>query len=569
MQFSGPSLTAEAPPADGMEMGPRSAPAAPEDGAEDFDHFISSAPRSGGAESPDSSSPAAAGSAVASGRRSAKAADGSSDPTSPATTPDRPAVPGRAADSASRDPGRRRRSAGDSPAPAAVPAPVLSAAAVAAPLDSAAAPLSAFLVGALMPGSAELLSSSLAPAVRNAAAPDQGGAPMAAPLPANISTPAAAASSARDAGPSAPSAPCLSPVLPVPSAPSAQSSPSAPPAATAEATAVSVADSVPALRRPRGAGECGGDRLGRASAREGPRARPFAGDRSLPDGRARGAPTAAASANPAAAPTDTAAPAPALSGNRPGASVEKFAAPAPLGPEALKPIVGDLEKKLLTPDDEKAVGHTPVVGTVSAEPGPAMTTFNFLHAATFIQGFADRVSSVQAAQTPAGFSIPSAPAAAAAAPVTVPGAPEAVAAVMKLIQAQANQSQGGVSAVNLSFKFGDDDLSVRVAWRDGIVQTQFHTDSDELRAALAGEWQSMAAAPASRALPLAAPVFSSSSDSTSASGDESRQSAQSGFGRDWGQSDGGPASAPLVPSGPVAPRQPPSLVAAGRLHAFA
>jgi hypothetical protein len=140
---------------------------------------------------------------------------------------------------------------------------------------------------------------------------------------------------------------------------------------------------------------------------------------------------------------------------------------------------------------------------------------------------------------------------------------------MKLIQAQANQSQGGVSSVNLSFKFGNDDLSVRVAWHDGVVQTQFRTNSDELRAALAGEWQTMSAAPASRALPLAAPVFSSNPDSPSASGDESRQSAQSGPGREWGQADGGSASAPLIPSGPSSPRRPPPLVAAGRLHAFA
>jgi hypothetical protein len=198
-----------------------------------------------------------------------------------------------------------------------------------------------------------------------------------------------------------------------------------------------------------------------------------------------------------------------------------------------------------------------------------MTTSSFLHAATFLQGVADRSTSVQASQTSGGVSSSAIPAPAAAAPLAASGAPEAVAAVMKLIQAQANQSQGGVSAVNLSFKFGDDDLSVRVAWRDGIVQTQFRTDSDELRAALAGEWQTMSAAPASRALPLATPVFSSSSDSASASGGESRQSAQSGFGRDWGQSDGGSAAAPLVPSGPVSPRRPPPLVAAGRLHAFA
>ena len=195
-----------------------------------------------------------------------------------------------------------------------------------------------------------------------------------------------------------------------------------------------------------------------------------------------------------------------------------------------------------------------------------MTSYAPFHAATFLQDTADRSAVTETLPATAGSSPTTA---ASPATPTVPGAPEAVAAVMKLIQAQANQSQGGVSSVNLSFKFGDDDLSVRVAWHDGVVQTQFRTTSDDLRAAIAGEWQAMAAAPASRSLTLAAPVFSSSADSFSGPGDEPGQSTQSGQGRDWGQSDAGPASAPLIPAGPVAPRRPPTLAAAGRLHAFA
>jgi len=554
MQFSGPSLTAEAPPADGMEMGPRGAPAAPDDGQENFDHFISPAPRSRGPEGQDSSSPAGAdspdqpGNSAPSGRRSGKAADGPPDSAPVAASPDQPEAPAVATDSASRDPSRRRRSASDAPVPPAVASPVPSAAGAAVPVDPTAPSPSAFLVGAWTQGSAELLSSSLAPAVRNAAVPDEGGVPAATNSLPDVPGPGVAAFSAAAAG------------QPVPTTPTASASSVADSAGNPVAAPADAALPLNALEATPGAPQ---PARGRGPARS------PAADRSRSD---EPAPAAGAPANPAAAPavtaaTMTSAPTPTPAGARPGASAEKFAAPAPLGPEALKPIVSDLQKKLLTPDDEKAARPTPAVGTAGANPGPAMTTSSFLHAATFIQGFVDRVGSAQAAQTPAGFSSSSVPAAATAAPVTIPGASEAVAAVMKLIQAQANQSQGGVSAVNLSFKFGDDNLSVRVAWRDGIVQTQFRTDSDELRAALAGEWQTMAAAPASRALPLATPVFSSSSDS--ASGDESRQSAQSGFGREWGQSDGGSASAPLVPSGPVSPRRPPPLVAAGRLHAFA
>lgn len=524
MQFSGPSLTAEAAPADGMELGPRAAPAAPDDAPKDFDQVFSSAPGSRGARDPDASAPAdanqpaATGSAAAPGRPPAGPADASADSSATAPATDQADSASRAPDSTMRDPGRRRRGAGSLPVPAADSPTVASAAT--APLDPAVPPPDSLLVGAWAPAGGELLSSSLAPAVRNAATPDEGGAPAAPTAPPGIPGLAVAAPST----PAAAAELSLASALPL-------------------AAPTTPAGSIPARKDARPAA------TGRTPA-----------DEQVTD-------PAALSASPATARVAPTAPGISPGPRHPDGTAEKFAAPAPLATAAMKSAAGDSEKKMLTIDGEKIAEHTSAVGTVSAEPAAAMTTTSFLHAATFLQGVADRVSSVQASQTTAPVSAPATTA--PAAPLTAAGAPEAVAAVMKLIQAQANQSQGGVSAVNLSFKFGDDSLSVHVAWRDGIVQTQFRTDSDELRAALAGEWQSMSAAPAGRALPLAAPVFSSSSDSASASGDESRQSAQSGFGRDWGQSDGGPASAPLVPSGPFAPRRPPTLVAAGRLHAFA
>ncbi len=148
---------------------------------------------------------------------------------------------------------------------------------------------------------------------------------------------------------------------------------------------------------------------------------------------------------------------------------------------------------------------------------------------------------------------------------------EAVAAVIKLVEAQASRAQGVVSSVNLSFKFGEDDLSVRVQWQGGVVQTQFRTNAPELNEAIANEWQAMASANTGRPLSLAAPEFSVGDNSQTASGSgDSRQSSQSGFSDSDGSASGsGPASPPPIPSGSAGPRRPTPLIAASRLHAFA
>jgi hypothetical protein len=90
----------------------------------------------------------------------------------------------------------------------------------------------------------------------------------------------------------------------------------------------------------------------------------------------------------------------------------------------------------------------------------------------------------------------------------------AVETVLALVDSQRNQpGQGGL--VNLNFKFGQDDLSVRVQLRGGEIRTQFRTDSPELRAVLASEWRSASPAAGSGALRLTEPEFVPASASTS------------------------------------------------------
>ncbi len=85
-------------------------------------------------------------------------------------------------------------------------------------------------------------------------------------------------------------------------------------------------------------------------------------------------------------------------------------------------------------------------------------------------------------------------------------------------------------AVTLKFTVSGVDLGVHVELRGENVHTTFRTDSPELRAALAQEWNHVAAAQAGdRASRLAEPVFTSNHNTSSVSA-HSNGSAQSDFG---------------------------------------
>lgn len=102
-------------------------------------------------------------------------------------------------------------------------------------------------------------------------------------------------------------------------------------------------------------------------------------------------------------------------------------------------------------------------------------------------------------------------------PVTTTPAPvlahRAVETIMNVIDAQ-RTGAANASSVNLHFKFGGDDLAVRVQLRGGEVLTQFLTDSAELRSALSNEWQIMAGQGGAAGLRLLDPVILASSTGT-------------------------------------------------------
>lgn len=183
-----------------------------------------------------------------------------------------------------------------------------------------------------------------------------------------------------------------------------------------------------------------------------------------------------------------------------------------------------------------------------------------------------RVAPPPPVPAPAGSTASSLP---ASAPAASASARTAVDAVVKLLDVQSGRSQEPVSAVSLNFKFGADDLAIRVEWRNGEVHTQFRTDSPELRSALAAQWQTAAPGLASRTTPFAAPVFASTGDAATAAPGDEREARQSGDDPGYsGQPGGNRQPKPKSPAPSLSPVTPSlqrtrPLVGALRLHTFA
>lgn len=94
---------------------------------------------------------------------------------------------------------------------------------------------------------------------------------------------------------------------------------------------------------------------------------------------------------------------------------------------------------------------------------------------------------------------------------------KAVDAAMSLLDQSAKGTQ---RSVNLQFSVSGVDVAVRVEMRDDQVHTTFRTDSPEIRAALAQEWQTVVSTQsADRSQKLADPVFTSSANAGATSGD--------------------------------------------------
>jgi hypothetical protein len=95
-------------------------------------------------------------------------------------------------------------------------------------------------------------------------------------------------------------------------------------------------------------------------------------------------------------------------------------------------------------------------------------------------------------------------------PDSVRSAHEAVEVVLHAVEHVASQEQ---TSVNLKFTVGDSQLSVRVELHANEVRATFRTESDELRSALAQEWQSAASGTLGSDRPTrVVPAFVASSD---------------------------------------------------------
>jgi hypothetical protein len=164
-------------------------------------------------------------------------------------------------------------------------------------------------------------------------------------------------------------------------------------------------------------------------------------------------------------------------------------------------------------------------------------------------------------------------------PVAVPLAAAAAAyrAVNAVLEATERFAAGGAQTVNLRFSVDGSDLAVRVELRGGEVHATFRTDSNELRTALAQEWQTMSGSEAGRPLRAIDPVFApaKSAGFGAASGESAPHQHRDSGGR---QSDepthsrmpGQPASPSLSPSVSSAPAPRPAAAATTlRLHTFA
>lgn len=104
----------------------------------------------------------------------------------------------------------------------------------------------------------------------------------------------------------------------------------------------------------------------------------------------------------------------------------------------------------------------------------------------------------------------------------------AVEAVETVVDAQAAARLEPTPGVALRFRAGHEELAVRIEWRAGQVHTEFRTDSEEWRTAVAHEWRAVTARPDS-SLRSAEAVFAPASGTSDGS-------AAAGFSSHSGQS---------------------------------
>jgi hypothetical protein len=91
-------------------------------------------------------------------------------------------------------------------------------------------------------------------------------------------------------------------------------------------------------------------------------------------------------------------------------------------------------------------------------------------------------------------------------PPAMVAARHAIETITRIADAQAGQSES-TDVVSFGFKFGSDNLTVRVEMRQGEVRTQFSTDSADLRLAIATEWPGLSEGSTGRNYHFSSPQF--------------------------------------------------------------
>ncbi|HVU15738.1 MAG TPA: hypothetical protein VHD32_02350 [Candidatus Didemnitutus sp.] len=201
-------------------------------------------------------------------------------------------------------------------------------------------------------------------------------------------------------------------------------------------------------------------------------------------------------------------------------TAEKSAGPRPSASPRGDSTANGPEKHFVAPEDESLAKAKTNSGIGGAQATRIMTDSSTARRSP--ANVTDMVAGVHAAGVKAEA------ASSGASTANAQLAQRAVSTVLNVVNAQDNRP--AASVVNLHFKFGADDLSVRVQMRGNEVHTQFNTDSSDLRSALASEWRGVASNNSGSGIRLADPVFATSNGSNQQLGSGAQgQSSQREF----------------------------------------
>lgn len=199
------------------------------------------------------------------------------------------------------------------------------------------------------------------------------------------------------------------------------------------------------------------------------------------------------------------------------------AAPAVAVASAETTVVSVAEKKSLTPRGTSVKPAATEAGIAVAQEPSAMSSV-VIAPNPAAPASAVRAEAIALPVAPTSF-----PMGETAAPSTGAAlAHRAVEAVETVVDAQAAARLEPTPGVALRFRAGHEELAVRIEWRAGQVHTEFRTDSEEWRTAVAHEWRAVTARPDS-SLRSAEAVFAPASGT-------SEGSSSSGFSAHSGQS---------------------------------